>query len=104
MSMLLTLMELDELYESAPSAEWLSRKALIRNIKNSGRNYNFEKYSDEQLYSIWERIQKEDAERIAAWEYRNLSDDDRPATCTECGIRLNSNGLCPCCDDGEEDY
>ena len=103
MSLLLTLMELDKLYESN---QWLDRKTLINNIKDSGNwSYRFEKYSDKQLYRMWERIQKENEKIAAMQEYNNLrSASIQKPTCEECGANLTDSGGCPMCDDGEEDY
>lgn len=104
MSLLLTLMDLDKLYESNEPKVWLDRRTLINNIKNSGRDYNFDRYSDEGLFRIWERIQKEDEEAAAIKEYQAFLNADRHKTCPECGMRLNDGGTCAICDHGEEDY
>jgi rubrerythrin len=104
MSLLLTFMDLDKLYESSKQPVWLNRHELIDNIKNSGRNYNFDKYSDAHLYRIWERIQKEDAQKTAEAEYYKLLDIKQQKTCSVCDTRLTDGGKCPVCDIGEEDY
>lgn len=96
MSLLSTFMDLDRLYER------LDRETLISNIKNSGRSYNFDKYSDEHLYRIWERIQKEVEEKAAMQEYRDTLNAEQHEACSECGAYLNDSGTCPVCDDGEE--
>jgi hypothetical protein len=98
MSLLLTFMELDKLYEST-----MSRQNLIDHIKASGRNYNFNTKSTEQLLRMWERIQKEDSNKV------NINDPELVSgithdICAECGALLTDGGLCPICDDGEEDY
>lgn len=98
MNLLLTFMDLDKLYESS---QRLDRAAIIKNIENSGRNYDFEKYSDEQLFRMWKKIQKETAE-LAAMHDINMEDAVELPTCPECGTRLNDGGTCPICDDGEE--
>jgi hypothetical protein len=97
MSLLLAFMELDKLYESR---QWLDREALIKNIKNCGKwNYRFAKYSDQQLYRMWERIKDEQEIKL---EYSTVAGSYD--TCPECGIRLSDGGYCPVCKDGEEDY
>ena len=103
MSLLLTFMELDKLYESK---QWLDRNTLIDNIKASGNwNYRFEKYSDEQLYRMWERIQKENESEAAMREYHDMvSTASQKLTCQDCGANITDGGICPVCDDGEEDY
>ena len=50
MNLLGAFLELDKLYESA---NWSDRDSLIKDIKASGKNYNFDKYSDAQLYRMW---------------------------------------------------
>ena len=99
MSLLLTFMELDKLYEAV---ERMDRNSLIVKLKDLGKDYNFDKYSDEQLYRIWERAEKEYAEVTAMDEYRELVKVSQSPTCEECGTLLNDGGTCPVCDDGEE--
>ena len=102
MSLLFTFMELDNIYESANQEIWLNRDMLIDNIKAAGKQYNFDKYSDSQLYRIWERI-KDNSLKYAKYD-GTLDSSSRHDTCPECGIPLNDGGTCPVCDDGEEDY
>ncbi len=102
MNLLLTFMELDRLTESK---EWIPRQTLIGNIKAAGKwLYKFEKYSDEQLFRIWERIQKATEAEAAMKEYHDMLGAEQYKTCPECGIRLSDGGLCPACDDNEEDF
>lgn len=102
MSLLLTFMELGKLYESTNRLE---RSAIIRKIKELGKEYNFDKYSDEQLYRMLERAQKATEEKAAIQEYSDLlSKGHDISACVECGATLTDGGLCPVCDDGEETY
>jgi rubrerythrin len=96
-------MDLEKLYESSEQKVWLTRPELIRNIKKSGRYYNFDKYTDAGLYRIWERIKKEAAEEAAMQEYAELLNADTDKICDFCGAKLSDGGSCPVCDDGEED-
>lgn len=96
MSLLLTFMELDKLYEST-----LSRQDLITKIKASGRNYNLATKSTAQLFRIWERIQKEDA---AKQEYTDIINKELARQCKSCGGRLTDGGKCPSCSEDELDY
>jgi rubrerythrin len=98
MSLLLTFMELDKLYEST-----MSRQNLIDHIRASGRNYNFNNKSTAQLFRIWERIQKEEISKVDTAEPEPTAVNSH-ATCAECGTLLTDGGLCPVCDDGEEYY
>jgi hypothetical protein len=98
MNLIDAFMALDKLHEA-------NRATLINNIKNAGkRNYSFDKYSDEQLYRMWQNIQKE-AEKTAGWhEYAKIINAEQKPICSKCGQRLTDGALCPVCDDGEEDY
>lgn len=75
------------------------RHNIIANIKNTGRNYNFDKWSDAQLYRMWQRIQKEEHDKKIA---RKILDDAEKARnikyCSECGTQLSDCGTCPRCD------
>ena len=94
MSLVEIFMELDKLYEAS-----MSRQACIDRLKALGKNYNFEKYSDAQIYRMLEKAEKEKADNEAMAN----NTDERP-TCSECGCVLTDGGLCPVCDDGEEHY
>jgi hypothetical protein len=95
MNLFRALMELDEAYND--------RQALIDEIKKSGKNYNFDKYTDAQLYRMVQRIRQP---RVAVKEPSHELDLDfeitRPERC-DCGARLTDFGQCPVCDLGEED-
>ena len=99
MNMFRAFMELDKLNES-----YYSRQDLIANLKSIGRNYKFDKYTDEHLYYIW---QKESAKTTNA--SKKLSIETKPTVsrevlyCDECGTQLTDGGFCPVCDDGAED-
>ena len=97
MNMFRAFMELDEAYDD--------RQSLISIIKRSGKNYNFDKYTDAQLYHIAQRLQQP---RIVPKEPKHELDLDfeytkNSACCDFCGMRLNDFGACPICDLGEED-
>jgi hypothetical protein len=101
MSLLLTFMELDRLYESS------DRETLINNIKSSGKHYKFDKYNDQQLFSIWKKIehgQKADQAKKSADAQKPTIPERVYKYCANCGITLSDGGLCPVCDDGEEHY
>ena len=99
MSLVLTFMELDKLYEST-----LSRQELINNIKASGKNYNLDNKSDSQLFRIWERIQKEVSNAHHIKKYDDAVKAALRKRCPECNTLLNDGGTCPVCADGEEHY
>lgn len=96
-------MELDEVYSSYSK----DRQALIDNIKSAGKNYNFDKYSTEQLYRMWQRIRLETATKkyVPIKEPKHEFDldfEDKYKYCG-CGTLLNDAGFCPVCYYGEED-
>lgn len=89
-------MELDEAYND--------RQFYIDEIKKAGKNYNFNKYTDAQLYRMWQRLQK--PAKIAKEPEHDLDLDfepERELDYCDCGIRLTDFGQCPVCDLGEED-
>lgn len=94
MSLVEIFMELDKLYEAS-----MNRQACIDRLKVLGKNYNFEKYSDAQIYRMLEKAEKEKADKEAM-----ASTAAESHTCDECGCALTDSGLCPACDDGEEHY
>ena len=97
MNLFRTFMELDEVYNN--------RQLMIDDIKKAGKNYNFNKYSDAQLYRIWQRLQNS-APAPAKEPKHELDLDFEPIVDSprcECGALLSDAGFCPVCDDGEED-
>ena len=98
MNLFRAFMELDEAYG-------VDRQTLINNIKAAGKNYNFDKYTTEQLYRMWERIkQRPKTKQPEAPKHELDIDFDLPEyTYCDCGARLTDAGFCPVCDDGEED-
>ena len=97
MNMFCAFMELDEAYND--------RQSLIDVIKKSGKNYNFDKYTDAQLYRMAQRLQQP---RVATKEPKHELDlDFEPEQehdcCDFCSRRLTDFGACPVCDLGEED-
>ena len=100
MNLFRAFIELDEAYSN--------RQNMIDDIKKSGKNYNFAKYSDAQLYRIWQRIgHRPPANKpIAKKEPEHELDLDFESNFDrycDCGARLSDGGFCPICHDGEED-
>jgi hypothetical protein len=96
MNIFRAFMELDEAYTN--------RQSMIDAIKKAGKQYNFEKYTDAQLFRIWQRLQKSEKDIKEPKHELDLDFDDRFAGCCEyCGRKLSDGGFCPVCDDGEED-
>ena len=96
MNLFRAFMELDENYND--------RLALINDIRKAGKNYNFNKFTDAQLYRIWQRLQK--PTRASKEPEHELDLDFGPEQnfdCCDCGARLTDFGQCPVCELGEED-
>jgi hypothetical protein len=81
--------------------ESLPRVELIDRLKALGKRYYFDKYSDEQLYRMWEKESAKKEEQEALKDFYD-SKSEKPF-CSECGCDLTDGGYCPVCDDGEED-
>lgn len=97
MNMFRAFMELDEAYND--------RQYFINELKKAGKNYNFNKYTDAQLYCMWQKLPKQP--KITKEPKHDLDLDFEPEQkvdcCDECGTRLTDFGQCPICDLGEED-
>lgn len=95
MNMFRAFMELDEAYND--------RQALIDEIKKSGKNYNFDKYTDTQIYRIAQRLRQPKVTVKEPSHELDLAFDINESEHCECGVRLTDFGACPVCDFGEED-
>jgi hypothetical protein len=102
-------MELDKLNDKSISInesfnDFGDRHELISKIKALGKNYRFEKYSDEQLYNIWKKElrKKEEQDALAAYYSDKKAEAEKPR-CELCDRILTDGGYCPVCDDGAED-
>lgn len=87
----------DEINES-----YVSRDQMIDELKRDGRRYNFNRFTDAQIYKMYQKyiVNKPQIEDDHTDEYEFVVH----AMCDRCGIRLNDGGTCPVCDHGEEDY
>jgi hypothetical protein len=95
MNMFRAFMELDEAYNN--------RQEMINDIKKAGKNYNFARYTDAQLFRMWQRLQKTKLTAKEPAHELDLEFDDAYARYCDCGVKLSDAGFCPVCDDGEED-
>jgi hypothetical protein len=96
MNMFRAFMELDEAYNN--------RQEMINDIRKAGKNYNFNKYTDTQLFRMWQRLQKpKPAIKEPEHEFDLAFDDSQYDIYCDCGAKLSDAGFCPVCDDGEED-
>lgn len=99
MNLFRAFMELDELDEG------LSRQEIISRLNALGKNYNFDRFPDKQLFGMLRDAEaKKEREKKVDHE---LDLDFEPAEtfdcCDFCGMRLTDFGQCPECDLGEED-
>lgn len=95
MNIFRAFMELDEAYNN--------RQEMINDIRKAGKNYNFNKYTDTQLFRMWQRLQKPKPVTKELAHELDLEFDDTYARYCDCGVRLSDAGFCPVCNDGEED-
>lgn len=100
MKLVETFKELNAIYDNPYNITeaFTDRNTLIANIKSTGRNYNFDRWSDTQLYRMWQRIQQEEHNKKIA---RKILDNNEKAKnikyCPDCKTQLSDNGTCPRC-------
>ena len=83
--------------------EGMSRQAMIDALKGAGKDYNFDRFSDAQLYRMYEKDVFLKPEAPKRPSRRSMMINPYENTCEECGARLNDMGQCPKCIHGEED-
>lgn len=100
MKLVETFKKLNAIYDNPYNITeaFTDRNTLIANIKSTGRNYNFDRWSDTQLYRMWQRIQQEEHNKKIA---RKILDNNEKAKnikyCPDCKTQLSDNGTCPRC-------
>lgn len=99
MNIVSTFLELDKLYESV---DYYSRQELIDNLKALNRYYDFDRFSDRQLYRIWQKAEQQEAKKIAYKDYAAEKEKESSYRyCDMCSTRLNPLDQCPICDLGD---
>lgn len=96
-----TFRELSAIYDNSYNITeaFTDRNILIANIKSTGRNYNFDRWSDTQLYRMWQRIQQEEHnKKIARKILTNMERKRNTKYCVDCGTQLSDSGRCHKCD------
>ena len=83
--------------------EGMSREAMIAELKRVGKNYNFDRFSDAQLYRMYEKDVFLKPEAPKRPSRKSMMINPYENTCEECGALLNDMGDCPRCVHGEED-
>lgn len=84
--------ELDNLYEDS---DYLDRQSLISNIKAMGFNYNFNRFTTEQLACILTGL-------LAKTKKRNKAEKiiaNPVKYCMSCNAILSDSGICSKCSD-----
>ena len=87
--------------------EALSRDDMIADLKAIGKNYNFNKYTDAQIYRIHQReMNKKVVEPTPALADIDNEEDVEyieTSNCPRCNHQLTDAGQCPVCDLGDEE-
>lgn len=80
--------------------EGLSVDYMISKLREWGKNYNFGKYSDAQIYNIYmrelDKVKNAPEKEEKPFEFKHRD------SCPNCGAVLNDAGECPVCDLGDE--
>ncbi len=101
MNLFRAFMELDEINEG------LSRQEIISRLKALGKNYNFDRFPDRQLFGMLRDAEAKKEREKTTMATHDLDLDFEPVKdfdcCDFCGTRLTDSGQCPACDLGEED-
>lgn len=74
-----------------------SRDQMINALKKAGKHYNFNKYTDAQIFRMYQKYV------LSAPAKKTAEPESNARTCEKCGKRLNDSGSCPACDHGEEE-
>lgn len=98
MNLFRAFMELYALTEAS-----YTRQELIARLRAASKNYNFDKYTDAQLFRMWQRLQTPKLANKEPVHELDLDFDLEKPECCDCGVRLTDFGQCPVCDLGEED-
>lgn len=92
-----------ELEDSYLQESYLDRQTLIADILKAGYKYKFEKYTDNQLYRIWQWTQRQQAKKsVANKDSTEFAFEMTYDYCETCGRELNPLGECPICDLGDD--
>lgn len=82
-----------------------SRDLMIDAMQKVGKRYNFNKYTDAQIFRMYQKYVLDKPKRIDIEVDAEVDGQDKVEfpRCEACGIRLNDGGTCPVCDHGEPD-
>lgn len=87
--------------------EAFSRDVMISELKAKGKNYNFNKYSDAQIYRMYEREMNKKVVKPTPTLTDTTDEEDveyiETSNCPQCGHQLTDFGECPVCDLGDEE-
>lgn len=82
----------------------MNRQDIIDSLTRNGYLYNFDNYSNQQLFRIWQDRQDKISPIEKEQLLREFANAMPKALCEACGRSLDDSGACPVCDQGEEDY
>lgn len=80
--------------------EGMSRDSMITELQKLGKNYNFNKYTDAQLYRMYQREANKPIEKSIGDIEQEYKDS---RLCPQCRHELTDAGECPVCDLGDEE-
>lgn len=72
--------------------EGLNREAMITELEKLGKNYNWSRFDDRQIYSMLQR------ELYKKPKHTQVIDIPGAEYCPKCGMQLTDSGECPRCD------
>ena len=82
----------------------MTRQDIIDSLTRNGYLYNFDQYSSQQLFRIWQDRQGKISPAEREQMLRDFAKIGPRHLCEVCGRELDDSGTCPVCDQGEEDY
>ncbi len=87
--------------------EALSRDDMIADLKAKGKNYNFNKYTDAQIYRMHQREMNKKVVKPTP-TLPDIDDEEdaeyiETSNCPRCNHQLTDAGQCPVCDLGDEE-
>ena len=82
----------------------MTRQDIIDSFTRNAYLYNFDKYSSQQLFRIWQDRQDKISPAVREQLLRDVAKIGPKPIREVCGRELDDSGTCPVCEQGEEDY
>ena len=83
---------------------YIDRQSIIDSLTRHGYRYNYDKYTDQQLFRIWQDKRGKLSPMEIDQMERELANMPKKAKCENCGRVLDESGCCPVCEYGETEY